>query len=578
MSSSRGALLLLLAGLLVALVLRGMHLAQMTRLEGGEVLFHAPVVDAEEYHVEALRIARGEAWQVPVHGPLFPLLLGGLYALVGEDLVAARWMQLVIGLLAIGLLFPLARAWIGDLPAGLACLSLALYRPALLFQAELYCEGLAVMLLIAALLALQRATREASWSFALVFGFLLGALALTRSNLALLLPLGALALFLLAEAPRARRVRAAGLALLCGALPLVLVARANHAASGEWVGLQAQGGLALWMANHPESEGVPDIRPGPAFDALQREPRRVTGVASPSADSAYWRERVRRSALEDPLAFLGLLARKAWNTLSCVEVPSSYDPEAQRASSTVARLPLPGFETLFPLALAGFAAGAWRARSRRLCLLLALIVLASLVLGFSAGRYRFQLAPLLALGAGTGMVALASRARAAWIAASIGLVLVLLAPRFAEARSRWQAEVDALRSTAWIRLAAGARTTAERQLALKEAWLAFERGVVKNPYDPRLWCASGFLQMHGDDARLGSAGVNYEDALQRTTKALELRPDYVEALRNRAAILGQLGRWDLAARDLERLLQELPWSEGDRTRLAEARWRSGGGR
>lgn len=578
MSASRGALLLLLAGLLTALVLRGLHLAQMSRPEGGEVLFQAPVVDAEEYHEDALRIARGEAWQVPVHGPLFPFLLGGLYALVGEDLVAARWMQLVIGLLAIALLFPLARAWIGDLPAGFACLALALYRPALLFQAELYSEGLAVLLLIAALLALQRATRDAAWWTALLFGALLGALALTRTNLALLLPLGALSLYLLANAPRARRAGVSLLALLSGALPLALVARANHAACGEWVGLQAQGGLALWMANHPGSDGTPDIRPGPAFDALQREPRRVTGSASPSDDSAYWRERTRRAVNEDPLAFLGLLARKAWHTLSPVEVPSSYDPEAQRASSKVARLALPGFETLFPLALAGFAAGAWRARSRRLCLALALVVLASLVLGFAAGRYRFQLAPVLALGAGAGVVALAARARAAWIGASIGLVLVLLAPRFAEARPRWQAEVEALRCTAWLRLAERATSAKERQAALREAWLAYERGSAKDPLDPRLWCASGFLQMHGDDGRLGSEGANYEDALRRTTRALELRTDYVEALRNRAAIFGQLGRWDLAVSDLERLLQELPWSESDRLRLAESRWRAGGGR
>jgi tetratricopeptide (TPR) repeat protein len=176
------------------------------------------------------------------------------------------------------------------------------------------------------------------------------------------------------------------------------------------------------------------------------------------------------------------------------------------------------------------------------------------------------------------VVALASRARAAWIAASIGLALVLLAPRFADARPRWQAEVDALRSTAWIRVAERATTTTGRQAALREAWLAFERGIAKDPLDPRLWCASGFLQMHGDDGTLGGAGANYEDALQRTTRALELRPDYVEALRNRAAILGQLGRWDLATRDLERLVQELPWSEGDRLRLAESRWRAGGGR
>ena len=84
--------------------------------------------------------------------------------------------------------------------------------------------------------------------------------------------------------------------------------------------------------------------------------------------------------------------------------------------------------------------------------------------------------------------------------------------------------------------------------------------------------------MHGDDGRLGSEGANYEDALQRTTRALELRPDYVEALRNRAAIFAQVGRADLAVRDLERLLQEMPWSESDRARLAESRWRASGGR
>ena len=87
-----------------------LRLWNVSDLAAHDPFFDRPSVDERMYHEWAQQIAAGD-WrgdQVFLNGPLYPYLLGGLYALVGPSLYAARVAQALIGALACALTW-----WVG---------------------------------------------------------------------------------------------------------------------------------------------------------------------------------------------------------------------------------------------------------------------------------------------------------------------------------------------------------------------------------------------------------------------------------------------------------------------------------
>jgi tetratricopeptide (TPR) repeat protein/tRNA A-37 threonylcarbamoyl transferase component Bud32 len=77
----------------------------------------------------------------------------------------------------------------------------------------------------------------------------------------------------------------------------------------------------------------------------------------------------------------------------------------------------------------------------------------------------------------------------------------------------------------------------------------------------RLKLANGFLERGEGDL----AGRRWDDALEAFTRAIELRPDHVQAWDARGELLYvRLGLWDLAARDLQRAFELQPPHLGER--------------
>ena len=86
----------------VALAVRGLHLWQIR----SAAFLDLRMGDAEGYHAWAQEIAAGK-WigsEVFYQAPLYPYLLGGIYAIFGDDVLVVRAVQTVLGAASCGLL------------------------------------------------------------------------------------------------------------------------------------------------------------------------------------------------------------------------------------------------------------------------------------------------------------------------------------------------------------------------------------------------------------------------------------------------------------------------------------------
>lgn len=566
----RSAYLGLLVVLLCALLVRDRHLVNLDR---DWVLFRVPVVDASEYDQEARERATGAyRYRVPIHGVLYPIVLGAAYELTEGEPLAVRRIQLGIALLTWILVAWLGERLVGLWPAVVGAALLALYRPALLFDSELYAEGTTGLVLFVSVWLMVRALSSRRFAWTLGAGFACGLAMIARSNLALLLPVFAVArLHVRTECWRRRALRSLAFVAMA-LLPVLPVTIANHLASGEWVFLQARGGHNLFMANHPDArDGTPSVRPGPVFETFRRRPRVEAGAVGPTAESTFYRTLFWNSVQEHPLRFLRGLWWKVEASLSPVEVPSSYDPELQARFSDVARWPLPGFGFLLPFLIVGLWAPGRDPRATFVLLATLIVVWASLGLGFAAGRYRHQASPLLWLVGGVGITRVVSAVRhglrrprrmATWrplALLGIGVVITFLAPRFEERQVAWAAEADQFLAYGhWVRWRAAPAGSARglRELALARE--AVERAVERDPELPLAHYTLGLIAEVGRDGRREGVGSNPERALTHYAEALRVWPSYPEAHENRGRIFARTGRLEAAIAEYERAVAIQP--------------------
>ena len=194
---------------------------------------------------------------------------------------------------------------------------------------------------------------------------------------------------------------------------LLPVAARNYAVGGGFYLTTSQFGSNLFIGNNPLADGsYMSLRAGrgsPEFERLdatelaeQGSGRRLT----PAEVSSYWTQRTIAFVGDQPVAWLGLLARKARLLASRIEVIDTESQESHADYSLPLRLlgPLWNFGILLPLALAG-AWLLWPER-RRLWPLYALAAAyaASVILFFVVARYRQPLVPFVMIFAAAGVV------------------------------------------------------------------------------------------------------------------------------------------------------------------------------
>jgi len=402
-----------------ALALRLLHLQQVV---ANDPFYSQPSVDSAVYRDWGLSIAGGD-WlgSEPFFlSPLYGYLLAAVYSIAGPGHFWPLVLNALFGAGACALVFLLATRLFDRRVAVVATVLAAAYPMEIFYEGAALLEALQTLLTAAVAFAALRALEApAPWRFAAV-GALVGLAALARQNALLYAPLFALwALFAPAFArPSARSALHAGAFLFAVCVTIAPATIRNRAVSGDFVLVNATGGLLLYDSWNPTASAtynIPGIFPRAlADDPIERKfayaqvAQLSLGGAKLRASevSAYWRGEALAFVLEQPSRALALAVERArlfWNRHEPWDVRSFT---VSRGSSWVLSLPLPGFGVIAPLALAGVALSA--SRWRRLAPLYAMILVyfGSGVLFVALSRYRVPVVPLLAIFAGAAVMSI----------------------------------------------------------------------------------------------------------------------------------------------------------------------------
>lgn len=366
----------------------------------GQPLTH----DEQEYLALALNLAAGRGFTRDLPGafegpsvehfarpPLYPCFLAGLLRLAGQPLdrlpasvpPVVQVVQAGVGTCGVWLVALLAGRVAGARGRRTAAWMAAVYPPLVWLPAYALSETIYSPLALACgwylgtvLDGPAGGDRRRDGVAALSAGILAGLAALARSSALAFAGLGAIFL-------ASRRRHALALALLAGAAAVIAPWTVRNAAVfGRPILVAADGGVNIWIGNHPLATGEGDLAANPALKAAHVAFRDRLANLTPEEREPYYYRAALAWVAEHPGAWLRLTVRKLFYTW--VPVGPSYRT----------RSALHFWSTVIPygvvLALAAAALPALRAAAtppRALGVLLASAVLVNLIT-FPQDRYR----------------------------------------------------------------------------------------------------------------------------------------------------------------------------------------------
>jgi hypothetical protein len=336
--------------------------------------------DEREYLALAANLASGrgfthdlpgepEAEQVQRFGraPLYPLFLAPLARIdpslrtrrMPQDVPAAvKIVQAFVG--AAGVLFiGLMGARLSPAAGQLSAFTASVYPPLVWIPAYALSETLYSTLALACAWVLGGVTdgsasapaagpsRSASPARLLTAGALAGLAILTRPAMLLFLPLAGILLMWRLRPPRLG-VAAAAMFIVTAVLVIAPWTIRNRLTTGHFVLVASEGGITFWTGNHREARGEGDLAANPHLKRRNLELRaRHRGLTEEQLEAIYYREAI-GFIVEDPIRWLGLLAKKLFYTW----VP--LGPSYRLHSPRYFWVSVVSYSALFPFALAGF--------------------------------------------------------------------------------------------------------------------------------------------------------------------------------------------------------------------------------
>ena len=410
------------------------------------------VLDEDTYRVRAEALLAGEgfvgSYQSWVHHegrspelPQYPgawqppgqtLWLATTLAAGNGAVAAARFGQVLLGTLAVLLVYLLGNAWFSHREGLVAAWLCALYPNLVAFSHYLWSEPLFIVLLLAALWLLTRRAEGPDTGEALAAGVLFGLAALTRAAALYWLPVVAVWL-LLARRTRPRETRRAAAALVVAACLVILPwAVRNTQLHDGFVLLETNAAFNLWRGNGPDSfagrdtaniprygwplEGIPTA---PVGNRTARRLVREAKVAleNPTPTDLEIAQYARRTAQDEILARPGTFLARVPTRLVDLWNPTSFVLRHFRLGAYGA-VPAPIEAAVSIAAVLSYVAvmalaaiGIWMARRRpETWLVVTLAVLLSAMTAASFGLTRFRL-PWMPLGLVMAAVPLAALGR-----------------------------------------------------------------------------------------------------------------------------------------------------------------------
>lgn len=559
--------------------------------------FVVPTTDASYHQHWARGLAFGD-WTPPADAsanpriptqpffrpPGFPYALATTYRLFGFRPYPPVLLNMALDLGGALFLFFLAQRAFGLGAALIAALLASTYWGLMYFEGMLLEPSLLFFLMAATLLACARWTDGLTWDKTLAAGLLTGLGALVRPNLLACVPvcLG-WGLWLAWRTGRGWKPAARLLAGYLGALLLALAPATwrNHRVCGEWPVLTTNGGINLYIANHPQADGMTSTLPrelkrlagieGTEWTSFDY-PRIVAALANAvgrdltavGADQYFRRQawayvranprRALKNAWTKTLLFWG--PKELANNL-VVEMDRQRSRVLRRGMdfSAVLATALLGLATFLPVGLARRAPTATappgRGATGTLILLAVAAYFASYLPFFIAARYRLAVVPFLLVFSGRGIWEWLRWLRARQYALAIGAGALTLAAYGLLARPQVPTVAEAY---LWHGQQARALQQARRY---PEAAEMYRQAIALKPGEAALRNNLGVvLRDMGDD----------EGALAAFQQAVELGPALPQPQANLAQLQFRLNRLDEAEKNYRaavRLRADRPdWWQG----------------
>lgn len=336
-----------------------------------------------------------------------------------DSISALRLVQIVLGTIAVGLMWWTTRTWFGERAAWLAAVVASATGLLTFYEISLLQASLDTFLTAASLAALTAALTRSSPAWFVTAGVVFGIHVLNRPNVVVPVAVVVVALLLL------RWWKPAALVVAGVVVAMLPVTIRNVSVTGEWSLLPSHGGLNFYIGNAAEANGfyrqIPGIRPnilGQAVDARRIAEASAGRGLTDAEVSGHFGGLAWDWIRSHPHAWAALLIHKTRYTLhgQHIALPLSYPFFAHDTGSALRFLAI-GPWLLIPLGLAGLYWGFDPRRPGQLVWLAYVPgTIVSIVLFFVSERYRLPLLVPLIVGSGVALDRLAQAVAArSWL-------------------------------------------------------------------------------------------------------------------------------------------------------------------
>ncbi|MEW6367304.1 MAG: tetratricopeptide repeat protein [Acidobacteriota bacterium] len=564
-----------------ALFVRIIYLVQLR----ASPLFDSPIMDPLYHHEWAMKLAGGD-WlghAAFFRAPLYPYLLGLLYALFGQSFLIPRLLQFVMGAASCVLVWKIGSRIFNPQVGVISGLVACLYGPSIYFEGELLLEPFATLLSLSSVLLLI--DRRYLWA-----GIVLGLSAITRPNVLLFAALVPLLAYFFESSRVAKRRTPAWHMLLPWVGVVLIVAPVtirNWVLSKDLVLVAWQGGVNFHIGNNPRSDCMTAVVPGTSaswwggyYDTIRIAETETGRRLKPSEVSDFWFGKSLDFIRKDPILWLKLMLKKTWLFWQGWEISNNQDIYyfSSKYSHLLGMLiwgrgiGFP-FGLVSPLALCGLivALGEWRRHAFTIGFIL--LYAFSFILFFVCSRFRMPVIPLLIIYAAFFCTWLWERRHERvlllWVPGLL-LLALLLNWNFAHHHGTDYANSDYIVGSGCMKKGRYAEALEYLQKAveenpkLAEAYLNIGNIHVRLGQDEKAFDA--YRSAVRSDARFGRAYFNtgslhlkrreYEEAVKSYLDAIRLEPTYEPSYRHASLAYAGMGDTDRAAA-MSRLADEI---------------------
>jgi 4-amino-4-deoxy-L-arabinose transferase-like glycosyltransferase len=218
--------------------------------------------DEMDFNAIAVGLLRGDGYQSDSFraNPVLPFFLTLIYKLFGYGYVAPRIVQSVLGALTACIVFALAKSLFSRHVALLAALGVALYPSLIYVSGFFYVSSLETFLLALSVYLLFLSSKNDSFLFLLLSGFVIGIAALCRPASLALLPFAVCFLLLAFTGSTLRKVMFALSLFSIVGLTIVPWTLRNYSVYKRVIPVSTGSGLFLWRGNNELARGDSDDR------------------------------------------------------------------------------------------------------------------------------------------------------------------------------------------------------------------------------------------------------------------------------------------------------------------------------